>query len=292
VVEQSPSVELLLTLSQNPATLLLVGEARRGEQREVAIVPVEAPVTAAPPQRTAIAATRIWEQDTPFLDIASAENLTLVLESGRVAVYENGSLKSAVAIKSDTPLPRDLRGRLRVEGSEVAAWLPGMTCRGPLQPVSLLCESSNTAWPIAPGLSATIVPARNYFDGTVDSGRRAAPFFSAALVENRLLTAGLDGQVRIYADSPEPAATWTGWGDDIAGVSTACGRHVLTAEDGTVRVYEIVEGKPVAAGAPVELPGVTSALWEGADGRHAVAIILNDSSGRHEAFSLSITCSR
>lgn len=291
VVEHSPVVELTVTLSQNPTTLLLVGEAKRGDDRTAVIVPVQplAPVSAA--ARAAITSTQVWEQEAPFLDLAVAGNVMLVLEAGRAAVYEQGQFQAALPIPAEQPRPRDLRGRLLVNGSGFTAWLPGTTCRGKLQPPSIACEAGSTPWTIAPSLSGGLVAARNYFDGTLEGGRRVVPFFSAALVDNRLITAGLDGQARLYAQAPDPTASWSEWSDDIAGVSSACGRHILTAEDRTIKAYEIVEDKPAASGDPVAVPGPVTALWEAADGRQATAIVRDESSGRHAAFSLSITCS-
>jgi hypothetical protein len=97
---------------------------------------------------------------------------------------------------------------------------------------------------------------------------------------------------RVYTASTDPTASWSEWGDDIAGVSSACGRHILSAQDRSVRAYEVIQDKPVASGSAVELSGRITALWEASDGRQATAILRDDSSGRHAAFSLSITCSR
>ena len=292
VVEQSPSVELTVTMSQSPVTSILVGEAKRGDERTVAMIPVQLAAAASTAARTTISSTQIWEQDAPFLDIATIGNVTLVLEPGRIAAYEQGKLQTALPISGDHPWPRDVRGRLRVDGTSFTAWLPGIMCQGQVQPLSMECENSSAPWSIAPGISGAFVATRNYFDGTLEGGRRTAPFYSAALIDNRLIAAGTDGLARVYAASTDSTASWSEWGDDIAGVSSACGRHILSAQDRSVRAYEIIQDKPVGAGNAVELSGRIAALWEATDGRQATAILRDDSSGRHAAFSLSITCSR
>ena len=82
------------------------------------------------------------------------------------------------------------------------------------------------------------------------------------------------------------------------GIKSGCGRNwqlLLTAagdytQSDSIQAAE-AEGSAIApVGAPVDFPGPVTALWPASDGNSAIAVAKNLSTGRYEAFSLSITC--
>jgi hypothetical protein len=89
-----------------------------------------------------------------------------------------------------------------------------------------------------------------------------------------------------------------GWGSDIASISSSCGLgwQVLAATDNDsgdgVRAYEISDREPVPASEFLAFNGPITALWTKDDGAGAVAVAHNSETGKYEAFSLAISCSR
>src|SRR4029077_9117150 len=77
---------------------------------------------------------RILEQDVRILDFAPLGRDLLVLDAESVTVYQNSSgpwqRKLSVRIPVSRALPRDLRGRLFVQGDVYQAYLPGLSCNG------------------------------------------------------------------------------------------------------------------------------------------------------------------
>lgn len=228
------------------------------------------------------------------------------------------------------PWPRDLRGRLILGKDHLLdIYLPGVSCSSGAAgaPVTLSCRETDDPWPIALALSAPVFPSagsadrstpgpvseaaffaptRNFFTGVLTPavGKFATvpKFYSAAFVPRdkyRLwLFAGTDGRVHMI-DGMSDQATRLAWGSDIAGVKTACGAgwQVLAPSAGvqaqdSVRAYEFPDRDPVAVSAPVDFPGVISALWTESRGDTAVAVVRNRETGSYEAYRLDLACSQ
>jgi hypothetical protein len=88
-------------------------------------------------------------------------------------------------------------------------------------------------------------------------------------------------------------------GSDLATVHSGCasGWQVLaTAQTAdsrdTIQAFEFMDSMPVAAGQSLDLPGGVTSLWTNAEGDGAVAIVRNASSGKYEAYLLTIACGR
>jgi hypothetical protein len=312
--EIAPVAEAQITLSENNADYLMVEEIRKGEDRQVMIASWKRsarPIST--PPAIALEKKLLWEQEEEILDVAVTPDSMLVLSRSRLAAFsrQNGQWSPAgTADLPAKPWPRDLRGRLRVNGAAYQALLPGTACRGSLQPLTLDCQPASDPWVLDSGSRAMILAAfaanRNYFDGhiTTQAGIRktTAPFFSAAAVEEQgrplWLLAMLDGRTQIFDADFNPLASVANWGSDIAGTDARCGggTQVLATRPGdgseadTIQVFGIVNRSPVALAAPVGFSGPVTALWP-TGGASAVAVARDLGTGKYAAYTLSIACS-
>src|SRR5262249_3339225 len=97
----------------------------------------------------------VFAQRAPILDIAVVGDQLLVLEANRVTVRPRGDrgtaspapVGSLPILTARTP-PRDLRGRLHPTRAGFDALLPGITCRGTLQPFAVACADEGSPWPL------------------------------------------------------------------------------------------------------------------------------------------------
>jgi len=254
------------------------------------------------------------EEGQRILDLAPLERDLLVLDSEAVSVYENTASgwqrKLSVRIPATRPWPRDLRGRLMVQGEAYQAYLPGLTCVGNASSGLGISCRDEFLWPMGagPGMLgfAQFTPGRNFFDGRLiapnGSSKSVPAYFSAAAVlagrEGMWAFAGVDGQVHLYNAALQVAGGWTGWGSDIAGIGSECGARsqVLATASGdgatadSVVAYEMVGGSPQRVGDALPFPGPVTALWPAAEPGVAFAVSHDLNSGRYAAFRLAITC--
>lgn len=276
LVEKAP-VEARVSLAESLREYVWTAEIRRGEEVETAIVTMKVPAAKAPAPGVVVDRKLLWEQEQPMLDTAMIGGQLAVLEPDRIVLALQGTSGALPARAAG----RDPRGRLVAEGDTLVAYLFEGVCRA--KPGGN-CLPSAEPWLLEGGSPA---PGRNYF--TLGN---APAFYTSAVAEDRgrpvRLYAGVDGRTRLASGE-----SWTGWGSDIAGVETACGRLALATrptEPEAIQAYRIVEGQPVAAGDPVEFAGPVTALWS--TGASATAVARNSRTGRYAAFSLTVTCSR
>ena len=170
------------------------------------------------------------------------------------------------------PWPRDLRGRLRVNGDRVQAFLPWLVCNGSATPALVLqCAPSEAPWVLESGnhaiLLANFAADRNYFDGRVvaqnGSSRSVAPFYSAVAVDEpggtTWLLALVDGRAELFDAAWVPVATLASWGSDLVGISAQCAAASL-------------------------------ALWP-SGATAAVAVARDLATGRYGAYVVTVVCS-
>jgi len=303
--KQEGTAKVLVTLSENLGNYLWVAEIQRGEQTEVVMVARPRP---APPRPGAAAVmmiekTPLFEQERPILDVALRDAGLLVLDSQGLSLYRRGQdeweMKQSVPLARTEAWPRDVRGRLQLQGESLKVYLPGMTCTGaPAPELSLQCKSDGSAWPTEFGV-VHAARGKNFF-----STDKVAAFFTVAGVEDSegLLWAfaGVDGRAHLYDWSLEPAGTVSGWGSDIAGIKSNCGngRQILATRRGdppepdAIQAFEIADRQPVAVSLPVEFPGPITALWQDETESRSVAVSRDLRTGRYVAFHLSISCRR
>src|SRR5258708_32291959 len=86
-----------------------------------------------------------------------------------------------------------------------------------------------------------------------------------------------------------------GWGSDLASLRTSCGAgwQVLAASSGetnadSVRAYEFPGRDPVAVSAAIDFAGEITAMWTGAQGDTAIAVVHNRESGGYDGCQLGL----
>ena len=215
----------------------------------------------------------LLSQQTQILDVAPAGDRLLVLDVAAVTLFEqkDGAWRAARSqpLPIARPLPRDPRGRLRIDGARVGVFLPGMTCGGRVDQLDVTCSTRQQAWPIGAD-NTGIEPGRNYFKTP-----QGAAFYNAA---------------------PLAAAVK----DDAIALDAACaaGSYVVAvAPNGRddrddLQLWRAADGRLVQAASPTVLPGVLTALWPQTDQTSAVVVTHDEAAGRYDAFRASISCSR
>jgi hypothetical protein len=302
--EVPPAAEVRLTISENLTHFLLAAEIRTGGAQKTLLGSWPRVSLPSPPGPAGAASLvtldkkLLWEQAQPVLDVAQFDGATLILDPFQILLVR-GAERESVPLPAGRSWPRDVRGRLLVNGSLFTAWLPGTLCRGGFQPrLSVECQESQEAWPLWQGASAVFAPGRNYFEGRVEMeslGARDIPaFYSAAAAGNGWVFAGIDGRAHFYTRSWEEGGSIDQWGGDLAGVQTPCGARILAtrptgaAEPDAIQPYELAGGGANPAGPALDFSGPVTALWS--TGNSAVAVSRVLQTGRYEAFSLVPAC--
>jgi hypothetical protein len=262
--------EVRVTLSENPKSYLLIGQASEGR------VWMEVWAKAAPRLEKAphqLSRTVVWEQPTPILDALVQGGRTVVLEPMRVVTSEG----KAVGLTLPRPMPRDPRGRIFDAGGDgLRILLPGVRCAGPLPKLS--CSTARDAW---------IVAARNYFEGP--RGR----YYTTAELEGIVLQAETDGRTRVYGVNGGDTVLRVieGWGSEIAAVDSACGVHVLASlESDQLQAFRYAAGQVYPTTTSLTLEGPVTAMWPSGDKDQATVIVHNRNTGNYEASRVSIHC--
>ncbi len=316
-----------VTLAENVLGHLWIAEIQRGGEQRLAMISVArgGPGTqSAPAPALVLRKQLVLQQGEPILDFAQLPLAPdgmprlLVLEPERVALYRFGQsrwqFQEAVAIPHENSWPRDLRGRLMVDEDTFGIHLPGVACTGGLRRnLAMDCRGQkDAAWPFTGGGeergSASFAPDRNYFTGFVTTyGKNEVSlpaFFSGAMLKfpdkTHWILAGLDGEARLYEDSTQPAATFSGWGSDIAAIGSDCDTtwQVFVTRPGdwtqrdAIKAVEIIDRQAAVVSQPVEFDGPLTALWPATDGKSASAVARNRKTGQYEAYTLSISCSQ
>jgi hypothetical protein len=285
-VRNGTPLEIVLTISENLKGYLLVAEIRRANERAVEMVPYHPdPARAPAPSALTMEKKLLWEQAAPILDLAVPADQMLVLDTTGVARYERraGKWERADFVRASGTTARDPRGRLETNGDSLKVELPGETCRGTWAPaLALQCEAG--------GIFSA---GRNTIE-MADS----PPFFSHAQIGGEHVFAEPDGRIHVYDAERKPAGAFDDWGSDFAVISSTCtdaAGIVATAPAGrestdSIALYHLVNRTPVRASDPVEFPGPVTALWPATNG--ALAVVRNLSTGRYEAYSLTLDCGR
>ena len=288
--------------SMNLRERVCAAEIGRGDARRV--VMTTRPRAAADTDADTIVAIElrpIYTQRRPMLDVAavgdqllvlSSESVTLV--SGATAANLGGRPVASKPITAARVWPRDLRGRLRVAGQTFEAFLPGVTCRGTVNPFTLVCADEIEPWPI--GLdNSGIAPSRNAFstsDGFV--------FYEVAPLDRGRVLLVSERSVLTFVDNGRRTAARGETADHAAGFLDSCadtphvaleGRASETNAD-TLRLFRVVDTRLVPLPSVVVLPGALTSLWSAVGGGPATAIVHDFNAGRYEAFQIELSCAR
>ncbi|HWB84895.1 MAG TPA: hypothetical protein VG675_12190 [Bryobacteraceae bacterium] len=314
-IQPQAAVQIRLTLSENQTQYLLVEEIRRDDQQNVWIAAWKRAETQ-PAAMPAVALEKklVWRQDEPMLDVAFPSGGMLVLSPSKLSLFHRQNnqwqLAQWLPIASPKPWPRDLRGRLRLNGPAFSAYLPGLACSGSTAPqLSMRCQPSDAPWVLESGshsmLLASFLATRNYFGGRVvtqtGESKTVAPFFTAASAEDGnqpvWLLAMLDGRTRIFNAAFDPIGAIPAWGSDIAGTEASCGggAQVLAtlpvdgSEPDAVQAFAVTGGAVSELSGPVTFAGPVTALWP--SGPASVLAIERDlATDKYAAHVITVVC--
>ena len=252
--------------------------------------------------RLSLEIARLFGQRAPILDIALSGDRLFVLDPAALTLYRRGATGwqrgESRAVGSSRPWPRDTRGRVRINGSTVEAFLPGVICRTDSDLARFSCAEDAQAWPL--GIDNSGVDAsRNFF-----STPEGLPFYAAAPLEP---TAGTGPKWLIvdrfgaltFLDGSRRTLASAGRTEDVASISSPCGggTYVLTssrgegtAERDVLQLFRVTAGRLVPAAPSRVLAGRSTALWA-APGATVATIVTHDSrADTYEAFQVGVAC--
>ena len=280
-----------------------VAEIRRGSTRDLvsAVAPRGSPADPAPGVTLALETVPLFSQRTAILDVAAVGDRLVVLDPSAVTLYrhadEGWQRVASRPIVSSQTWPRDVRGRLRTDGTAVEAFLPGVVCRATVDLMNLVCANEREPWPLAVDNSG-IDAARNSFQTP-----EGLAFVGAASLgqdaEARWVLADVAGRL-VLLDRDRNLLGAVGAGDDVAGISARCrpGSYIVTssrtagADTDTLHLLEVAGRRLLAAATPIVLPGRLTALWAAPGASAATAVTHDTVAGRYEAFQVNISCVR
>src|SRR5207248_2211377 len=245
--------------------------------------------------------------DNPLLDVALLEGKIgegahlLALSPTTIQVYQMQStqwrLLQTQPLASGPRATRDLRGRIAPgQSSSFDAYLPALHCAGVLtNSLTVACRSSDDPWPLSDDrrLLAFYAVNRNYFNGVI-SGPSAQsgnvePFFSAAILGDRVVYANVDGLISVALPGRNPSAVPESWGSSIAAIQ-GCQSDLVVVSAASdfhhgdeLTAFHIGSSDFSAASEPVAFDGPVLNLKSLADHQEAIAIVASPS-GRYEAY--------
>lgn len=313
--DAAPAVEARITISENASQYLMAEEVRKGDERQAWFATWKRAAAGSIAAAGVVLSRKlVWEQDEQILDAAFPAQQMILLSPSKLIWFdrqgEQWTRSMSVPLPAAKSAPRDLRGRLRLVGSNYAAYLPGMTCTGARQPpVSVECKPAADPWVLESGsrdlLLANFAAGRNYFDGRIaaQSGLRKTidPFYSAAAIEEQGRTwwvlAMVDGAARIFDPAFSAAGDFGGWGSDIVGVDVdaRCGGSIVLATRAgsgaadAIQAYAVSSRAAAPVGEAAEFRGPVTALWL-SDHASALAVSKDQVTGKYAAYLLTVSC--
>ena len=254
--------------------------------------------------RLSIDVRPVFSQRTPILDVEVVGDRLVVLDPENLAVYQQSTAGwqrvQARPIAAAHTWPRDVRGRLRVDPSgagTIDAFLPGVFCRGTIELTSIVCADERHSWPVDienSGLDAR----RNFF-----STPEGLAFFNAARLDEaagaRWLVAAPTGEL-LFLDEARRTIGSAASGDEAIALTTPCAAERVVAistspgagRPDVLRLFRAARRQLIPAAAPVELPGVLTALWVSGASPVATAVVRAESGERYDAYHIGIACDR
>ena len=276
-------------------------QGRRAPDLVSAVAPRGSPADPAPDVTLALETVPLFGQRTAILDAAPVGDRLLVLDPSAITLYQHADegWRRVISrpIVSTRTWPRDARGRLRTNGTAVEAFLPGAVCRATVDLANLVCASEREPWPLAVDNSG-IDAARNYFQTPEGLAFVSAASLGADAEAGWVIADGAGRLVLMDADRKLLGSI--GAGDDVAGISARCrpGSFIVTssrtngADTDTLRLWEVVGRRLLAAATPIVLPGRLTALWAAPGASIATAVTHDTGAGRYDAFHVNISCVR
>jgi hypothetical protein len=274
------AADVVITISQNQQTRLLVAEIRRaGAQSVVLIAPYE--VAARPPSALVVERRLLWEQQAQILDAVPVEGGLLLLDAAGVFLVSGGAVRQRVDVRDPSPPPRDLRGRLVVRGGEFTAYVGGVRCVGGWRPqLAHACDAAPPEWGLVPG--------RNWFQVA-----KLPPVVSAAPLGPNWVAVTTANQARLFSADGATLATLANWGSTVATRPNPCAASAevvvaATANDRGIEVFDLSGGQPRPLGGSTDFGGVITEMWPSDDSLTVVA----RSRDRYMAYRVDLGCAR
>jgi hypothetical protein len=303
---RTPPPKISIRCSDNLRERVCTADIDDGTAREVVIVTrphEQAPGDAMTTEIPVVVQLRpVVAQANPILDVVQVGRRLIVLDPLAVTVHETAAegwrRLASYPIASANPWPRDVRGRLVVEGGSWTAFIPGGSCRGSLDPMRGGCQGDQIPWPLEIE-NTGLVAGRNVF--TTADGLR---YFGIAPLDvdagARWVAAAETGRLLLLDDERRPLEPPVGTGDDVAAISTSCGpgKHIVVAgratEDGldTIRVVRVAARQVADVASPVAVAGRVTALWPTPAGDRALVVTRNPTTRGYEAFQVGLACGR
>lgn len=305
----STGCDIQATLSEAGGDYIWVAEIKCGETPQIVMVSLpkgNRGVLVGNDVTLTVQRNLLKTQGAPFLDFAKydrpgwLDSIWTILEPRELVGY-SGTIRQVHA-------SRDPRGRISMNKTDlVEAHVGEVRCISAVR-TFLECSDpeSNQEWAFENWLQSPYVVGRNYFAGfrskTTDFHGKFPPFYSAATLvldhDTHWISTELDGKARLYEWSVDPTATFSGWGDDIASITTTCDSnwHVLVTGTGDwtqpdqIQAYDIKNHQAIANGTPLQFPGPILALWPAEDGKTARVVSRNLKTGMYEASIVSVSC--
>src|SRR5262245_18110442 len=296
----APNATIRVSCADNLRERACVADVQRGASRQAVAVTRPLDARAARPPMVSLDMQPLFSQRQPILDAVVSGDRLLVLDPAALTGDQRSDAGwqrvEVLPLGVTRVWPRDLRGRVRVEGARIDVFLPGVICRSGGDGGRLACSDDRQPWPI--GIDNTGVEAnRNYFytpEGVAFFG--AAPLSGDA--DARWLVAGQTGALLFLDDSRRSIATVAS-GDDVAALDAPCaGPVVLVASSGrgdrpdTLRLFHVLRRQLMPAAATVELPGRLTALWAAPGASAAIAIVHDAGAERYDAIQIRLACDR
>jgi hypothetical protein len=297
------ATEVAVTMADNFQGSVWIAQIQKGENRYVAMVSAPRPSPGGEKDSIplVVQVRPVYEQRQPILDLVRRDDALAVLDPGSISIYGwsgNWQHRRSVPLAHLRPWPRDLRGRLIVEGSSLRAYLPGVVCKADIDQPGVDCKDADEAWPLDLP-DAKLAGGRNYFQAA-----GLPPFYSVARAASpadpRWLVAGLDGKAYLYNPVHEVLAILDGWGSEVVALRTECSDDtqvlvVLAGDNGqgdSIQVFKIADRRAVPSSPPAQLPGKITALWPAPGGAATMLVCHNSQANRYEAYQVSVSCGR
>ena len=307
VVDRADGAAIVtVTCSQNLRERACAAEIRKAGASQVVTATRPHDASHPPPTSPVLAldVRTLFTHRTPILDVVLSGDRLFVLEPAALSRYQRRDNEwladRSRPIASLRVPPRDIRGRLQLDGTTIEALLPGVVCRANLDALNVTCADEQQAWPL--GVENTgIAVGRNYFttpEGLAFYG--AAPLTAEA--DARWLVTAPEGRLLFLDSGRRALESAVSAGDEVAAVDTACvpGSFVILAaragpglaDAEALQLFQVIGRRLLPLASPVVLPGPLTALWAAPGARTATAVSRDTSSGRYVAFQIAIICGR
>jgi hypothetical protein len=307
---------ITVSLAENFRDYVWTAEIVAGDSRAIAIFEMPKPKqqVSIANERVTLSRTLLLSSDDVLLDVAMLEGK--IVDGAHIVALTPTSIQlyrfqsSQWHRVQNQPLgreprsSRDLRGRLLVlQASMLDAYLPGLHCTGVVtQTVSFSCSQSDDPWPLGVdrGLLAFYATNRNYFNGVMSGAnaqnRNVEPFYSAAVLGDRVVYSGVDGKVRTVSAAQSPSLWSAKWGTSMASVQSNCLPDLVLASAvgdfqhaDSITAFEVSNSEFSAVSQPMLFSGPVLNMTSSPDRQQATAVV-ESSFGGYEAYLLTARC--